>query len=79
METTEPGVDITDSSPALVPALVPEVSNAVTPTLDISLVVGPANLQDEGTTKGATKAKFFRHPNPGGNFYTGLDITSEVL
>lgn len=78
METTEPaaaGVDITDSSPALVP----EVSDAVTPTLDISLVVGPANLQDEGTTKGATKAKFFRHPNPGGNFYTGLDITSEVL
>ena len=45
---------------------------ASTPSVDISLVVPPP------TSGGHAEAALYRYPNPGGNFYTGLDITSEV-
>lgn len=44
--------------------------------MSISVVEGPSALVvEEASTTGA---KEFRYPNSGGNFYTGIDITSEV-
>ena len=40
--------------------------------MDISVVGWPTPKTS------ANEAKSYRYPNPGGNFYTGMDITSEV-
>ena len=48
-------------------------SEAEAEAMDISLIQPPPNQQQQ-----AVGGASFRYPNLGGNFYTGIDVTSEV-
>lgn len=59
------------------------IVDSVVPSADYSLPDGtpiPVNISIvEGLSLAEeTSTKAFRYPNSGGNFYTGIDITSEV-
>lgn len=47
-----------------------------TPPTEVSLVEGPATMANTGADE--EEGAKFRYPNPGGNFFTGMDTTSEV-
>ena len=48
-----------------------DVTEVAAIPMNISIVESPSFVEEVST-------KAFRYPNSGGNFYTGIDITSEV-